>query len=111
MSLNLFLLIASIAIVALVAFLVITLIRFNRFLDKSTMLLDNLNENVPPLMADLRSTGATINMISETVAQGVDQAAAGVARTFSWEGVIDLMKVAVQGIQFLRTILKRRDKG
>jgi hypothetical protein len=50
-------------------------------------------------------------MISETVAQGVDQAAAGVARTFSWEGVIDLMKVAVQGIQFLRTILKRRDKG
>lgn len=110
MSLSLFLLIVSIAIVVLVGFLVFTLIRFNRLLEKSTLILETVREKLPAMITDLQNTSANMSAISDTLAQGVGQAAAGVEslRSFSMESVIALFRVVIKGINFLRGLLKRR---
>lgn len=109
MSLSLFLLICSLSIVALIVFLIITLIRVNRFLDKSSVLIDSLNDSVPAIMADLKNTSSNMSGISDSLSQGVNQAAAGLdyLRTFSLGRVIEIIQVLVKGIGFLRNILKR----
>ena len=106
------LVIITIAVVVVVGFLIITLLKVNKVLDKTSVLVNNLNQELPFILTDLRRTSTNVNALVESVAHGAQQAAAGVdfVTSFKFGTALELLGIAQRGLGFLKKIMKRGEK-
>lgn len=107
MTMSLFLIVIAVVVVALVGFLIVTLLKVNKTLEKTSILIDHLNEKLPPLLSDLQNTASNINAVSDTLTQGVRQAAAGMEyfKSFKLFGTFfDSLEFIRRGLEFIRNL-------
>ena len=96
----------AVAVVALVVFLIISLLKLNRLIDRTSFLVDRLNQDLPGLLADLRNVGANLHALSEHLSLGVSNATAAAAEGVEYLKNFKLFGVLLDAFTMIRRIAR-----
>lgn len=100
----------AIAIVAVAVFLIYSSCRLNKLLRQTTILADTLNQNLPPVLANLQDITANTNTAVSSITEGIQQTAEGIQylKNAQLTDAAETLIIVRRGLQLIKKLLNRR---
>jgi uncharacterized protein YoxC len=102
----------ALAVWILVCFLIVSTLKLNRLLNQTTLLVGQLNQGLPPILANAQDITANTNTAVGALAGGVQQTASGInyLKSTNITSVAETLIIIRKVFKLTRTLLEKRRK-